>query len=288
MPSSPEPHGSNPSDTDLNTVFATAPEQFVAARNELVAKLNASGNSKAASAIKGLPKPTLVVWVINQLARVHPELVESLLQFGDRLREVQARALRGKRISGDDFRAAAQSEREPLGALIRAAAEVLANAGRVESSGLLGRIESTLHAIAVGQGPERELLRAGRLSREVAPGGFPEINAASAAREETSTARNKSPRQRASARELETARAQERAARRAARASEEFLRKAEKKAQRLKAMADRAEQTAIRARAEAAAAQQQAATAKQAATRAQQELERTSARVVALTPGSRL
>jgi hypothetical protein len=115
----------NPGGADLGQLFATAPEQFVAARDNLVAKLKASGSTKAASAIKGLPKPTLVVWVINQLGRSHPELVESLVESGDRLRQLQAHALRGRSTSADNFRAASQAQREAMGALIRAAGQVL-------------------------------------------------------------------------------------------------------------------------------------------------------------------
>src|SRR5216683_221203 len=159
-------------DDSADPLFAVPPEQFVAARNELVSKLQASGNRKAASEIKSLGRPSVAVWTINQLSRRQPEKVAALLEAGKRLRKSQG-SLGGGPDSADELRASAHAERQALRDLIRAAGDILSDADRKDSSSLLGRIESTLHAIATGSGDFGELLRAGRLTQEVEPGGFP-------------------------------------------------------------------------------------------------------------------
>src|SRR5215471_15188760 len=131
--SAPRPNRSSAGDTYLDQLFETAPEDFIATRNELVAKLNAIGERKVASELKALGKPTVPVWAINRLARREPDKVAALLDAANQLRSTQ---------------------------------EVLREANRADTPGLLGRVESTLHAHAVGNPADRELLRRGRLSRE--------------------------------------------------------------------------------------------------------------------------
>src|SRR5216684_4614589 len=79
-------------DDSADPLFAVPPEKFVAARNELISKLQASGNRKAASEIKALGRPSVAVWTINQLSRRQPEKVAALLEAGKRLRTSQGRS----------------------------------------------------------------------------------------------------------------------------------------------------------------------------------------------------
>src|SRR5215813_6071110 len=169
--SAPRPNRSSASDAYLDQLFETAPEDFVATRNELVARLNAIGQRKVASELKALGKPTVPVWAINQLARREPDKVAALLDAANQLRSTQARALRN-RASAEHLRSTAQAEREAIRTLLRSAQEVLREANRADTPGLLGRVESTLHAHAVGNPADRELLRRGRLSREAQALGF--------------------------------------------------------------------------------------------------------------------
>jgi hypothetical protein len=278
-PSAADHRVGNRESADLDELFEAPPERFVAARDKLVAKLNASGRRDAASKIKPLARPTLAVWTINQLARHEPEKVASLLEAGEQLRDAQGRALGARQGAVEDLKTAAHSERQALGNLLRAAPGALASAGRAASSALLGRIESTLHAIAAGKGPEREALRHGHLSREVQMVGFPGAIGQSSAPSTRSPREGKGSARSATMRELQSARTEELTARHAARALATFLRQAERKAKRLRARAERAQGAAIKAQSEALAAEQAAAAAQQKLTAAQQQAERASARL---------
>jgi len=285
-----------PGDDAADPLFAVPPEKFVAARNELASKLQASGNRKAASEIKALGRPSVAVWAINQLARRQPEKVAALLEAGTGLRESQGALGRGPN-SADELRASSQAERQALRDLIRAAGDILSEADRKDSSALLGRIESTLHAIATGSGEYADPLRAGRLTKEVEPEGFPSPGGAFS---NSLPARAPAPakagkgdekavdkaRGKARQRALETARAELKAAQRAANAQEASLRKAEQRAQELADRMQRAQFVADKARKDADTAKGEALAIRKQLEDAQQRVERASAALTAATQGS--
>jgi hypothetical protein len=74
-------------DADLDTLFATPPASFIGARNALASKAREAGQRDRALQIEALRKPTMVVWLINQLARRQGAEVAALLTAGKRLRE---------------------------------------------------------------------------------------------------------------------------------------------------------------------------------------------------------
>ena len=256
-PSGPRPNRSHASDAYLDQLFETKPEEFVATRNGLVAKLNALGKRRIASELKALRKPTVPVWAINRLARREPDNVAALLDAANQLRSTQAKALRN-RTSADQLRSAAQAEREALRTLLRSAQEVMREANRPDTPGLLGRVESTLHAHAVGNPADRELLRRGRLSREAQALGFAGLlsspGAAVATRQaEAAAVQGPVLRQQARA---------ERAAQQAANRLRSAASRAQRIAERLKGRAQRLAAEAVKAQKEAAAAEQNAAAAR--------------------------
>ena len=269
-------------DSELDRLFALSPEQFTNARNELVAKLTASRDQERASQVKALSKPTLAVWAINQLARLQPEKLAALLQAGERLRATQARALRSKDSQVELLRTAAQSERQALGELIRAAEDILAHAGHPRSASLLGRIESTLHASATGNGAERELLRAGHLDRELQAVGFPSATGGVPTAPLLSHAAGQQA-PRPAREELKRLRTEARRAQREEGARSAALRKSEQLAQRLRLRAEQAEEAATQARRESATAQQAVAAAREALADAKRRLERSNAALAAVT-----
>ncbi len=289
-----------PGDDAADPLFAVPPEKFVAARNELVSGLQASGNRKAASEIKALGRPSVAVWTINQLSRRQPEKVTALLEAGKRLRGSQ-RGLGGGPDSADELRASAHAERQVLRDLIRAAGDILSEADRKDTSSLLGRIESTLHAIATGSGDFGELLRAGRLTKEVDPEGFPSPGgafsispaarapapgkAAGNAAGKAAKAEGKDAKVagKAQQREREIARAELKAAQHAANAQSASLRKAEEKAQRLAEQVQRAQFAADKARMDADQAKAEVLARRKELEDAQQRVERASAGLAAAT-----
>ena len=80
-------------DAELDELFAADPASFVAARNALTKKAQAAGQHEQASQIHALRKPTMVVWLINQLARRHCDEVAALAKAGKQLREAQLKGL---------------------------------------------------------------------------------------------------------------------------------------------------------------------------------------------------
>lgn len=156
-------------DTELDRLYGLPLEEFTAARNELATRLRKAGQADAAERVRALRKPSVAVWAVNQLARRHADEVDDLLEAGKRLRDAQARALRG--TGADAVREATAAERAALRKLTRIAERLLAEEGRGTSAATRERVAATLRAAAVD--PDAAgLLAAGRLPDEVESSGF--------------------------------------------------------------------------------------------------------------------
>jgi hypothetical protein len=107
-------------------------------------------------------------WTINQLARSERRAVDLLLDAGHRLRDAQQGLLAGAEAGGLDE--AQRTEQAALAELRRAAARILAEAGR-GSEATLNRIVETLRVAAVSH-EGRELLARGRLTGDLEATGF--------------------------------------------------------------------------------------------------------------------
>ncbi len=79
---------------ELDELYKAPLEDFTARRNELVRKLRVSGDRDLAEAVRGLAKPSVAAWAVNQLAFNHPDEVDALMEAGERLRNVQEWLLR--------------------------------------------------------------------------------------------------------------------------------------------------------------------------------------------------
>ncbi len=55
----------------VDHLFALPLEEFVAARNIAAKQATAAGDSVGAARLRGLAKPTVAAWVVNQVARSH-------------------------------------------------------------------------------------------------------------------------------------------------------------------------------------------------------------------------
>jgi hypothetical protein len=155
---------------DIDDLFALPLDEFTSARNALATQLKQAGDGDAAEQVRGLAKPSVAAWAVNQLARREPEAVRSLLNVAARLRSAQERSLKGDRTA-DELRAAQAEERELIRDLARRAEGVLREAGRPASGTTLERVSSLLRAAAVDE-PGRTALREGRLAGDVEVSGF--------------------------------------------------------------------------------------------------------------------
>ena len=291
-------------------LFDLAPEEFVAARDELARRLKREGDAEAAATVNALRRPPLSAWAVNRLARGDGPGLDPLLGAGERLRAAHLAALAGE--GADELRAAARAEREAAAGLVEAAMGLLREAGHPATDATRDRVAATLHAAAAS--PEAaDLVRHGRLTTDLDPSGFGSPDDAAGIEGVAEDAGQRPARRggrrtrqgrgtaRAAGAEADgdgTAPAQEedRAARRARRAAAVAARDdarkrarlaadqavlATRQAERLGRLADQAEREAGRARATAAAAIEAASAARERAARAAKELHEAEDRIPA-------
>ena len=147
-------------DRVLDELYSAPLEEFIATRNELVARLLKAGDDATAKVVKALRKPTLAAWAMNQLARTHPAELKKLLDLRDELG------------SGDavSMRAASVERTRLISLLTERARSILIQGGHSAGGGTLEGVSKTL--LAGGSDDERALILAGRLTRELPPSGF--------------------------------------------------------------------------------------------------------------------
>jgi hypothetical protein len=268
-------------------LFGLAPEEFVAARDELARRLRREGDPEAARRVKALRRPPLSAWAVNQLARGREPALDQLLAAGQRLRAAHRAALAGGNAA--ELRAAARAEREAVAGLVATALARLREAGHPTTDATRDRVAATLHAAAAS--PEAaDLVRQGRLTADLAPSGFAAVADEPEAAAPAGAAATGGDGDRARA--AKDAAATRRARRVAALAARDDARKrarlaadqavlATRHAERLGRLADQAEREAGRARATAAAAIEAASAARERATRAARDLREAEDRIPA-------
>jgi hypothetical protein len=145
----------------IDALYAGAPEEFIAARDALAKAADAADRP----AIKGLRKPTVAGWLVNQLVRTHGDTVEELLEIGARLRSAQNGG------HGDELRALAAERRRVTDVLIGAARAIAGDAQRAVTADLQAAVASSLDA-AVADAALAAQLRSGRLTDALSYAGF--------------------------------------------------------------------------------------------------------------------
>jgi hypothetical protein len=150
----------------VDELLALPPEGFTEARNAAARRLRAEGRRDAADAIKGLPKPAVSLWALNQLAHEQPSLVETFLRSADQLREAYR--------SGGDIRAASSPEREAEARVVSAATDLVRAGGKKVTEAVLDRLRQTMRA-AAADAEIASALRDGRLLREPAVPSIDEL-----------------------------------------------------------------------------------------------------------------
>jgi hypothetical protein len=154
---------------ELDDLFGLPAGDFTAARNDLAKRLKAAGETDQAENVRSLAKPTVPAWAVNQLARTEKSKVRRLLDAGEKMRAAHERALSDR--AGEDFRKATEAERALVQELTDDARALLDDAGSPASDQVVKRISETLRAASTDE-EARELLEAGRLTKELEPAGF--------------------------------------------------------------------------------------------------------------------
>jgi hypothetical protein len=153
-------------EAELDRLYGVDLVEFVTERTRLAGALRKEGRRAEAERVKELRKPSLSVWVVNQLARTHRKEVDLLLDAGHRLAAAQRALLTGG--DREAFEQANTAERNALTRLSQAARTVL---GSRASTATLERVTATLRAAAVSDAARPELAR-GRLMSDIDLSGF--------------------------------------------------------------------------------------------------------------------
>ena len=146
-------------------LYATAPEDFVSARDALAREAKAAGDAAAAKDIGLLRKPAVAAFVVNVLVLERRDEVASFVQLGDALREATSS------MSGPELRDLSRRRHQLVTALVRQARELALARGQRVGEDVLRAVEETLHAaLSTPEAAERVL--SGRLTSPLRVTGF--------------------------------------------------------------------------------------------------------------------
>jgi DNA repair exonuclease SbcCD ATPase subunit len=145
-------------------LYAGAPEDFVAARNDAVKALRSSGDRPTATAVAALRRPTQAAWVVNRLVRERSELVEELLELGASLRAAQSS------LDADSLRELTRQRRRLVAGVAKEAGALAREAGAPLAPATERQVEDTLQA-AVVDADLAEVLRSGLLVQPLSSTG---------------------------------------------------------------------------------------------------------------------
>jgi hypothetical protein len=149
----------------VEDLYGLDPNDFVAARNDLVKRLKKEGDRAQAAEVAKLTRPTPAAWAVNQLVRRHADEVEDLVRLGEVLRDAQDRALAGDEPG--DLRQAGRARRDALARLVDRADRLLVERGGAAGAHA-GEVAATLEAASLDAQAGATVLT-GRLSTELAP-----------------------------------------------------------------------------------------------------------------------
>jgi hypothetical protein len=138
-------------------LYALAPAEFRAARDERAGQERAAGRREFADAIAKLRRPTVSAWLVNQLAREAADQVGRLLELGESLREAQ------QELAGDRLRELSAQRRETITPLMQAAKGIASGAGQSVSAGVEREVLATFEA-ALADPDAADAVRSGWLT----------------------------------------------------------------------------------------------------------------------------
>jgi hypothetical protein len=162
---------------ELDRLYGVPLDPITVDRGNNARALRADGRRDEADEVKRLRKPTVPVWVVNQLARRSRRDVDLLLDASHRLRESQRGLLGGE--DAETFSQARQTQRKALQSLRRAAEELLAGERGTAPEATVDRAVKALELGAVSDETREEIAR-GRLAEEPEMSGFDALAAMAA------------------------------------------------------------------------------------------------------------
>lgn len=152
---------------ELDALFASPLEDFVAERDRLAKEISTSGDKDAARSVKSLRKPSIVAWTLNQLARRDPDGLAGLVETGANMREALER---GDPTGAREAQAVRRSQLRQLG---DAASEILRAGGHAASSTHVDKVRAVLLQATTDQDIARAISE-GRLTELPAADALPD------------------------------------------------------------------------------------------------------------------
>ena len=147
----------------LDDLYGAPLAEFTQLRNDIVKTLKSGGKKEEAAQVTKLKRPTVPAWAVNQLARREADRVERLIEIQHSLGDAgDAKTL--QRLGSERRRAVTE--------LTEAARKILSENGQSATAATLEKISSTL--LAATSEDEQDVLRRGRLERELSASGFGE------------------------------------------------------------------------------------------------------------------
>ena len=151
-------------DEIVRELYVLPPNDFVAARNELVRQARAAGSPDVAERLQRLRRPTRSAWLVNLLAR-DSAAMQRLSALGRQLRDAQTG------LSHAELRSLAEQRRHLIAELLDRAQAHAADADLRLTPAVLSEVEATLQAALVDLAGALTI-RNGRLVRPLSHAGF--------------------------------------------------------------------------------------------------------------------
>lgn len=145
-------------------LYSLPREEFVAARDARAKEARSAGQRELATAIRALRKPTVAAWLVNLLAREHPDEIRGLGQLGEALREAH------DALDGPALQQLSRQRHELVAALVRQARS-LGRASAQPVSETVSRELTETFTAALTEPDAAEAVAAGRLTSGLSPGG---------------------------------------------------------------------------------------------------------------------
>ncbi|WP_166355821.1 hypothetical protein [Phytoactinopolyspora limicola] len=143
-------------------VYGAPLDEFVISRDTLA---HQATDRDTAARIRGLRKPTVAAWLVNQLARRYPDQLGTLPELGAEMRAATA-SRDGRRL-----RELSAEGRTLVGELTRHARRLADEAGQAASTSAIESLETTLHT-AMAHPEAAQVVLAGRLTKPLGHAGF--------------------------------------------------------------------------------------------------------------------